>query len=203
MAADAWVPMAFFHISNSFFARGSGRLKKITKQSQLEYRPSYFNNLTHNRWGEEKSRSAGLGRRLAQYLRPFPIPRAETLDTLAILKGGKRGGRGAARRAKKKYETKPISSNPFTINGLRWSRRASGHPRPPRSAAFVSWRTHVSPFVATSSPVVAQALSLPRRDSSRRPGRFRRCEDLPVTGGNIPCFLQLLALLQGNPIPPR
>ena len=28
----------------------------------------------------------------------------------------------------------------------------------------------VSPFVATSIPVVAQALSLPRRDSSRRPG---------------------------------
>ena len=35
--------------SNGFFARGSGRLKKITKQSQLEYKPIYFNNLTHNR----------------------------------------------------------------------------------------------------------------------------------------------------------
>ena len=35
--------------SNGFFARGSGRLKKITKQSQLECKPIYFNNLTHNR----------------------------------------------------------------------------------------------------------------------------------------------------------
>ena len=35
--------------SHGFFARGSGRLKKITKQSQLEYKPSDFNNLTNNR----------------------------------------------------------------------------------------------------------------------------------------------------------
>ena len=39
---------------------------------------------------------------------------------------------------------------------------------PPVAYAFLR---AVSPFVATSSPVVAHALSVPRQDSSRRLGR--------------------------------
>ena len=45
------------------------------------------------------------------------LPATKTLDTLAILKGGREDRHHASH--KKKNETKPISSNQFEINGLR------------------------------------------------------------------------------------
>ena len=48
-----WSPRRFFHAFPSLFTRGSTDERRITKQSQLAYKPRQINNLTYSLWAKK------------------------------------------------------------------------------------------------------------------------------------------------------
>ena len=103
--------------------------------------------------------------------RYVPAQAPPPIDTSCPTVGriGFRASRDSAPEASLSGGRAPAPQPPLT----QTTKRTQSRPTPVKSTVARAFLRAVSPFVATSVPAVAHALSVPRRDSSRRLGPFQ------------------------------